>query len=202
MTRPLTVEAHLGLIYSVVQRYRRLARGALEHADLMQAGALGVMQAIKSFDPSRGMQFSTYATLWIRHYVQRTLRNEGTTVRVPVGAQQLRGAPRQPVSLNAPRANSESSLLDQLESAAPNPLELAELYERGALARRCLDCLCERERELIEGCVMGDRSLAEAARDIPNGRGDCISRERARQLKELALSRMRELPEIRQRAAE
>lgn len=46
----------------------------LEYADLVQLGMIGLMDAVKRFDPSRGVQFQTYALNRIRGTVQDELR--------------------------------------------------------------------------------------------------------------------------------
>jgi len=46
----------------------------LERSDLMQLGMIGLMDAVKRFDPSRGVQFQTYALNRIRGTIQDELR--------------------------------------------------------------------------------------------------------------------------------
>lgn len=46
----------------------------LEYADLMQLGMIGLMDAVRRFDPSRGVQFQTYAVNRIRGTIQDELR--------------------------------------------------------------------------------------------------------------------------------
>ncbi len=52
--------------------------------DCIQAGNMGLLKAIKKFDLSRGLRFSTYAVWWIRQGIGRELENMGRTVRIPV----------------------------------------------------------------------------------------------------------------------
>jgi RNA polymerase primary sigma factor len=47
-------------------------------------GNIGLMRAIKRFDPHRGLRFSTYATWWIKQAMSRALANQGRTIRLPV----------------------------------------------------------------------------------------------------------------------
>lgn len=51
-------EEHLGLVHHCANRFR--GRG-IEYEELYSAGCLGLMKAVKGFDPERGVQFSTYA---------------------------------------------------------------------------------------------------------------------------------------------
>ena len=80
--RPLTneeqrvVAENCGLVYNVthhlILRYG-LSRSYFE--DLAGEGILGLIEAAKRFDKSRGFRFSTYATPWIRHYLLDYLRD-------------------------------------------------------------------------------------------------------------------------------
>ena len=77
------VERTRGLIRSIVRKY--LNWGVAE-SDLMQEGALGLLKAAKRFNTKTGHEFSTYATWWIRHYVQRAAFSHGSTIRIPLSA--------------------------------------------------------------------------------------------------------------------
>jgi len=47
-------------------------------------GANGAGKAIERFKPSMGCRFSTYASWWIRHAINRALADKSRTVRLPV----------------------------------------------------------------------------------------------------------------------
>lgn len=55
----------------------------MEKADFLQEGAQGLLRAIRLFEPSRGVRFSTYATWHVRAYIMRALRDKGSLVRLP-----------------------------------------------------------------------------------------------------------------------
>lgn len=59
--------SHLRLVVSVARGY--LGYG-LPHADLIQEGNIGLMKAIKHFDPDRGVRLMTFAVHWIRSEIQ------------------------------------------------------------------------------------------------------------------------------------
>lgn len=68
------VEENLGLVRSVALRFR--SRG-VEYEDLIQIASIGMLKAIKSFDPSLGTAFSTYAVPLMIGEIRRFLRDDG-----------------------------------------------------------------------------------------------------------------------------
>ncbi len=77
------VEANLRLVISLARK-RMVATEGVEMLDLIQFGNLGVMRAVDRFDPELGYKFSTYATWWIRQYMDRGVADTGRLVRLPV----------------------------------------------------------------------------------------------------------------------
>jgi RNA polymerase sigma-32 factor len=50
--------------------------------DLIQEGNIGLMQAVKKYNPYKGTKFSTYASFWIRAYMLKFIRNNWSLVKV------------------------------------------------------------------------------------------------------------------------
>ena len=67
-------ELNLGLVTSVAMRFR--GRGA-DPEDLIQIGSIGLLKAIRSFEPERGFAFSTYTVPLIIGEIRRFLRDDG-----------------------------------------------------------------------------------------------------------------------------
>ncbi len=75
------IEGNLRLVISIAKQYRHLG---LPLGDLIQEGNIGLMQAVRKFEPERNLKFSTYATWWIRQAIWRALSQKSRTIKVPI----------------------------------------------------------------------------------------------------------------------
>jgi len=73
------VTANLRLVVKIAHEYQRAYRNLL---DLIQEGNIGLMQAVKKYDPYRGVKFSSYAAWWIRAYVLKFILNNWRLVKI------------------------------------------------------------------------------------------------------------------------
>lgn len=79
--RKKMIQANLRLVVNIAKRYTYTGVPML---DLIEEGNMGLMKAVKKYDPGRGHRFSTYAGWWIKQYIMRAIANQGKTIRVPV----------------------------------------------------------------------------------------------------------------------
>lgn len=73
------VTANLRLVVKIAYDYRRAHKNI---GDLIQEGSIGLMQAVKKYDPYKGVKLSTYAAWWIRAYILRFILNNARLVKV------------------------------------------------------------------------------------------------------------------------
>ncbi|MEX2461280.1 MAG: sigma-70 family RNA polymerase sigma factor [Paenibacillaceae bacterium] len=78
------IKQSLHLVHFVAKRFlKRTYTSHVDYDDLYSAGCVGLVKAYNGFDPSKGFQFSTYATPMISGEIQRYIRDNGKALRVP-----------------------------------------------------------------------------------------------------------------------
>jgi RNA polymerase sigma-B factor len=77
---------HLNLVRYLASKFKNRGEPL---DDLVQVGTIGLIKAIDRFDPSRGLEFTTYATPTIMGEIKRHFRDKGWSVRVPRRLQEL-----------------------------------------------------------------------------------------------------------------
>jgi RNA polymerase sigma-32 factor len=73
------VTANLRLVVKIANEFARATRNLL---DLIQEGNIGLMEAVKHFNPEVGIRFPSYAVWWVRAYIYRHLINNWRLVKI------------------------------------------------------------------------------------------------------------------------
>ncbi len=73
------VTSNLRLVVKIAHEYRRAHRNLL---DLIQEGNVGLMAAVKKYDPYRGVKLSSYAAWWIRAYILKSILANWRLVKI------------------------------------------------------------------------------------------------------------------------
>jgi RNA polymerase sigma-32 factor len=79
------VTSHLRLVAKIAMRYRGYG---LPIADIVSEGNIGLMQAVRRFDPERGIRLSTYAMWWIKATIQEYVLRSWSLVKISANAAQ------------------------------------------------------------------------------------------------------------------
>lgn len=73
------VTSHLRLVVKIASEYRTAYGNLL---DLVQEGNLGLMRAVKTFDPEKGARLSHYAGWWIRSYILKHILDNFRLIKI------------------------------------------------------------------------------------------------------------------------
>lgn len=79
------VTSHLRLVAKIAMGYRGYG---LPLSELISEGNIGLMQAVKRFDPERGFRLATYAMWWIRASIQEYILHSWSLVKIGTTASQ------------------------------------------------------------------------------------------------------------------
>lgn len=124
------VEGNLRLVVSIAKKYINSA-DSMVFMDLIQEGNIGLMRSIDSFDISRNVKFSTYATFWIRQNITRALATTDPAIRKPIYVAEGRRS-----------VNNAKEQMQQKGLPCDDPLEIAKCMEGDAW-----DSLSKREQQ-------------------------------------------------------
>src|ERR687898_3288369 len=101
------VTSHLRLVAKIAMGYRGYG---LPIGEVVSEGNVGLMQAIKRFDPDKGFRLATYAMWWIRAAIQEYILRSWSLVKMGTTANQKK------VFFNLRKAQSKISILDDGDS--------------------------------------------------------------------------------------
>lgn len=73
------VNTHLRLVAKIAMEYRTAHHNLL---DLIQEGSIGLLQAVRNFDPEKGARLSTYASWWIKSYVLKYIIDNFRLIKI------------------------------------------------------------------------------------------------------------------------
>ena len=201
--RERLVQLYLPLVEMLAQRHD--SRGA-DHDDLVQAGSIGLLNAIERFDRTRGDEFAAFAVPTIAGEIKRYLRDRTSTVRLPRRLHEVSGRlseARHELTARLGRAPTQSELGEVL-GVTPNELAQLENRTNGPVDDRASDAasefdasesrmlladafrtLDETERAIIYLRFVRERSCREAAEELK------MSQSALRRRTTTALSKLR-----------
>ncbi len=166
------VTSHLRLVAKIAMGYRGYG---LPLADLIAEGNIGMMQAVKRFDPDRGFRLSTYAMWWIRAAIQEYILHSWSLVKIGTTAAQKK------LFFNLRRLKGDSEPAVDVRIGAEE-----ELGRRQKLLAQAMEGLSPRERDIIVARRLSEKpeTLEELSQRMN------VSRERIRQIEVRAFEKL------------
>lgn len=149
------VTSHLRLVAKIAMRYRGYG---LPIADIVSEGNVGLMQAVRRFDPERGIRLSTYAMWWIKATIQEYVLRSWSLVKISANSAQKK------LFFKLRRTKSAISALDNGDL---RPEQVKTIAARLKVS--------EREVVDMDRRLRGDVSLNSPADDQREG-GDALGR--------------------------
>ena len=131
------VTANLRLVVKIANEFARATRNLL---DLIQEGNIGLMEAVKHFNPEVGIRFPSYAVWWVRAYIYRYLINNWRLVKIGTTQAQRKlffNLRKESERLEAEGFSAQPKLLAQRMGVKES--EVREMQERMAQSEVSLD---------------------------------------------------------------
>ena len=110
------VTSHLRLVAKIAMGYRGYG---LPVTDLISEGNVGIMRAVKKFDPERGFRLATYAMWWIRAQIQEYVLHSWSLVKIGTTAAQKK------LFFNLKKLKNQLSSIDSGDLSPENAREIA-----------------------------------------------------------------------------
>ncbi len=155
------ITANLRHVVAVARRYDF---GLLPLADLIQEGNLGLMDAARRFDPTRGVRLKTFASKFIKHDMRKALASKGRTVRIPDAIIDAHYRLRQTAERFWTRFGRDPSHRELAEAMGMSEKELTRLRNRAPLKPVSLEQQAPGQpRSFIESIVDEAAGTPEAA---------------------------------------
>ncbi|SFT62095.1 RNA polymerase sporulation-specific sigma factor [Selenomonas sp. GACV-9] len=142
--RRLLIESYQPLVFKQALPYRSLQN----IMDVVQEGTIGLIEAVESYEPQRGVAFSLFAVHRIRGRMLNFLQKEG---RVDVAC------------MDARPADGGMTIKENLMDMSPSVTEQAESNELACRLRQAMARLPDRERAVLEGMYMQSEEAGDVA---------------------------------------
>ena len=110
------VTSHLRLVAKIAMGYRGYG---LPMSEVISEGNVGLMQAVKRFDPDRGFRLATYAMWWIRAAIQEYILHSWSLVKIGTTASQKK------LFFNLRRVKGQIKALEEGDMTPENVTEVA-----------------------------------------------------------------------------
>ncbi len=215
--REQMIKANLRLVVKIARDYEGIGLPLL---DLISEGNIGLMKAVERFDPAKGGKLSTYGSWWIKQSIKRALANQSKTIRLPVHlvdkiskmrrtsmrlqeelgitasrVAQMRMAAIRPASLDAPIGDEDSNNFSEVvqDESADTPYQHLEGKTVTKMLQEMVKTLDNREATILRARFGLDGGPQKTLEEVGAKFG--VTRERVRQIQNIALKKLRKMIE-------
>jgi len=152
------ITSNLRFVVKIALEYKNYG---LKLLDLIQEGNIGLMMAVKKFDPRRGYRFISYAVWWIRAYIQNFIIKSWSLVKIGTTQAQKKlfyklGKVRR--LLEAPQGDHPQSYEDIAKDLGVKEEEIHEMEQRMGRRDLSLDLPFDEDQELTPLALLSDDS--------------------------------------------
>jgi RNA polymerase sigma-32 factor len=153
------ITSNLRLVVKIAMDHQRYWSKNL--LDLIQEGNLGLLQAARKFDPSRGVKFSYYASFWIKAYMLKFIMDNSKLVKIGTTQRQRKlffNLAREKARLMAEGFAPEPKLVaERLDVREEDVIEMTQRLEGGELS---LDAPLGEDSGETYGAFLKDSSVS------------------------------------------
>jgi len=152
------ITSNLRFVVKIALEYKNYGVKLL---DLIQEGNIGLMMAVKKFDPRKGFRFISYAVWWIRAYIQNFIIKSWSLVKIGTTQAQKKlfyklGKVRR--LLEAPQGDHPQSYQDIAKDLGVKEEEIHEMEQRMGRRDLSLDLPFDENQELTPLELLSDDS--------------------------------------------
>lgn len=178
------LESNLRFVFNIASRYK--GNGAAI-SDLISEGNLGLIKAIQKFDPDKDVKFISYAVWWVRNSMQEFIKKRQAALNMEKEEDSLNCAV---IENGIPDNEDEYVTIKDVILSNEEDEEKQELQKnQKKIVDKILSKLSDRERYIVEeyyGITGGkEKNLEEIGNELK------ITKERVRQVKQVALNKLR-----------
>ncbi len=205
------LKANMKFVIQVAANY---SSSCLTQEELINEGAIGLWKALDYYDTSRGLRFITYAVWWIKASITRAISEKGSMVRLPLNQQTLLHKAKadcvkgkalnssmqmleaiggKTLSISTPLDCESGIRLEDIiaDTGCENPEEIAANDFVKKFTDKLLNKLPAREKQIMQDLNGIHTDYARSIREESTVLG--LSRERIRQLRDQARTRLRQI---------